>query len=103
MMATSWARCAQAAKRAGRVSWALKMLKLEALQLSITARIARRYNPQPLAISGSHQEVADSKIGDSHRRGISGGERRRVAIGKDDVLSARVSPFHCSGLQGLSW
>ena len=45
MMATSWARCAQAAKRAGRVSWALKMLKLEVLQLSITARIARQYNP----------------------------------------------------------
>eukprot|EP00439_Symbiodinium_sp_Y106_P086225 s228_g31.t4 len=57
-------RSLSAAKRAGRVSWALKMLKLE--------------------------EVADSKIGDSHRRGISGGERRRVAIGVELVVSPPI-------------
>eukprot|EP00931_Biecheleriopsis_adriatica_P050298 TRINITY_DN29115_c0_g2_i1.p1 TRINITY_DN29115_c0_g2~~TRINITY_DN29115_c0_g2_i1.p1 ORF type:complete len:1606 (-),score=313.23 TRINITY_DN29115_c0_g2_i1:186-5003(-) len=53
-----------AVKRAGRVSWTLKMLKLEA--------------------------VADSRVGDAAHRGISGGERRRVAIGVEVVVSPAV-------------
>mmetsp|Transcript_81398 Transcript_81398/g.143694 ORF Transcript_81398/g.143694 Transcript_81398/m.143694 type:complete len:1646 (-) Transcript_81398:190-5127(-) len=52
------------AERAGRVSWALDMLKLG--------------------------EVADCKIGDALVRGISGGERRRVAIGVELVVSPTV-------------
>jgi len=57
-------RALSASQRAGRVTWALKMLKLEA--------------------------VADSRIGDTLRRGVSGGERRRVAIGVELVVSPPI-------------
>ena len=35
-------------------------------------------------------KCADSRVGDEHRRGISGGERRRTNIGLELVLSPRV-------------
>lgn len=57
-------RALSASQRAGRVSWALKTLNLE--------------------------EVANSRIGDSLRRGVSGGERRRVAIGVELVVSPPI-------------
>lgn len=57
-------RALSASQRAGRVSWALKTLHLE--------------------------EVANSRIGDNLRRGVSGGERRRVAIGVELVVSPPI-------------
>eukprot|EP00930_Biecheleria_cincta_P046172 TRINITY_DN31849_c0_g1_i1.p1 TRINITY_DN31849_c0_g1~~TRINITY_DN31849_c0_g1_i1.p1 ORF type:complete len:1676 (+),score=254.67 TRINITY_DN31849_c0_g1_i1:65-5092(+) len=57
-------RALSSSERAGRVAWALKKLRLDS--------------------------IADSRIGDAYRRGISGGERRRVSIGVELVISPAV-------------